>query len=194
MRQADTSRRRKIAFALTAAVVAALGLYLWSGFGERPAARAPIAAPSPQAMTSGREPLRPAVRPSSVPSPRQVREPSSQPRPTPAVFDFATITPSSATGESKDEERFRTNEWFKEEDLQHPERYFEVAARMRELNRPEERHDTLDFFIAYHDKLKRDLDAVGENQDKRQEILAAIERYDSAIARLRKVVDAEEAK
>jgi hypothetical protein len=87
--------------------------------------------------------------------------------------------------------RFLNGERFTEEDLHHPELYFELAEQMRELNRPEERRDTLEFFLAYREKLGRDLEVVGENEDKRQEILATIERYESAIARLRELVDAE---
>ena len=98
------------------------------------------------------------------------------------------------TAESKDEKRFVTNEWFTREDLQHPELYFELAEQMPELKRPEERRDTLDFFLAYREKLRHDLEVLGENRDKRQEILAAIERYEGAITRLRELVDAEGAK
>ena len=112
-------------------------------------------------------------------------------RPTPSVFDLATLAPAGETTESEDEERFRTNDRFTEEDLHHPERYFELAERMPELNRPEERRDTLDFFLAYREHLSRDLEVVGANPDKRQEILATIERYEGAIARLRELVDAD---
>jgi len=102
-------------------------------------------------------------------------------------------SPQSKRSEN-DEERFPTNDWFKQEDLLHPERYFEVAEHVPELNRPEERRDTLEFFLAYREKLQRDLEAVGDNSDKRQEILATIERYESAISRLRKLIEAEGAK
>jgi len=64
---------------------------------------------------------------------------------------------------------------------------------MPELNRPEERRDTLDFFLAYRDQLKRDLDAAGEDRHQREEIQATIERYDAAIACLRKLIDTQEA-
>lgn len=121
-------------------------------------------------------------------------ERSSAARPTPSVFDFATLTPAAEPGERKEEEQFVTNDRFTEEDLHHPERYFELAEHMPELNRPEERRDTLDFFLAYREKLERDLEVVGENRDKHQEILADIERYEGAIARLRALIDAEGAK
>ena len=110
---------------------------------------------------------------------------------TPPVFDLASIARSGETDERTQEERFRTNERFTPDDLQHPELYFSLAEHMPELNRPEERRDTLDFFHAYREKLGHDLEAVGENPGKRQPILAVIERYDSAITRLREVVDAE---
>jgi len=85
-------------------------------------------------------------------------------------------------------ERFPTKPWFTEEDLRHPERYFALAERMPELNRPEERHDTLEFFLAYRKKLAHDLERAGDT-DQRQEIMATIDRYDAAIARLRALID-----
>lgn len=111
------------------------------------------------------------------------------PRPTPSVFDFATLATPNETAEDTDDERFATNDWFTEDDLQHPERYFELAEQMPELNRPEERRDTLEFFLAYQDKLRRDLEAARGNPDRRREILAAIARYESASARLRALLD-----
>ena len=116
---------------------------------------------------------------------------SSRPVPTPSVFDLATLPRSSETEEGTTEKRFPTSEWFTEEDQRHPELYFELAERMPKLNRPAERRDTLAFFLAYREKLRRDLDVSGENQDKRQEILATIERYDGAIVRLRELIDSE---
>jgi hypothetical protein len=97
---------------------------------------------------------------------------------------------SGGTEKSADEERFVTDEWFTEGDLQHPELYFELAEEIEELNRPEERRDTLEFFLAYREKLRRDLE-FPQNRDRRQEALATIERYDAAIARLRELIDAE---
>ena len=87
-----------------------------------------------------------------------------------------------------DSERFATNEWFTHDDLQHPERYFEHATRIPELNRPEERRDTLDFFLAYREKLGRDLQDRAEDPEATRQILAAIARYDAAIARLRALI------
>ena len=88
-----------------------------------------------------------------------------------------------------EEERFRTNDLFTPDDLEHPERYFERAEQVPELKRPEERRDVLAYFLAYRDKLGRDLAAAGEDQNERQRIRVLIERYDAAIARLRRDSD-----
>jgi hypothetical protein len=90
------------------------------------------------------------------------------------------------------QKRFRTTEWFTEEDQRHPERYFELAERMPELNRAEERRDALQFFLAYREKLRGDLDTV-KDPDEQREILAAIGRYDDAIARLRELLETQTA-
>lgn len=193
MTQAGWSRSRTIQLALAAALVAALVLLRRTGTDQPPPERHPLAVPSPRPIGA-----------STVPSPRAAREPHAPPvvpptepastsRPTPRVFDFAAMTPPRRTAAREDEDRFETNDWFTEEDLHHPERYFELAERMPELNRPEERRDTLDFFLAYREKRRRDLEAGGESPDQRQEMLASIERYDAAIARLRAIIDAERA-
>src|SRR5713101_666068 len=105
MTQAGTSRGRKIAFALVAALVAAVGLYRWTGPNEPPASQPYVVASSPGAMGARREPVRVAVSPASRPSPRNAQkphsvpdaplpaEPSSGARPTPSGFDLATIAP-----------------------------------------------------------------------------------------------------
>jgi hypothetical protein len=191
------SRRRRVALALMAGVITAMGVYRWTATDELTRARQrPLVLPAQTAVFRN-EPVRPTVRPPSLPSPAgaraaspvdRVREPSSEAKPTPSVFDFAT-PPRVGETESAPEERFVTNEWFTEEHLRHPEIYFEVAEQMPELNRPEERRDTLEFFLAYRDKLQRDLAVAVEQGERRREILATIERYDNAIARLRKLMD-----
>jgi hypothetical protein len=200
------SRTRQIGLALIAALVVALGLYWRTGADTSPTARPPLAAPMPGAPTLERERVRPQARLSSVASPRNGQErvaarpspapsaASPQARPTPPVFDLATLPRSGEPAERTEEERFRTNQWFTDEDLQHPELYFKRAEQMPELNRPEERRDALDFFLAYREKLGRDLEAAGENRDERQRILATLARYDAAIARLRELVAGEAAK
>jgi hypothetical protein len=97
------------------------------------------------------------------------------------------MTPPAST--PREEDRFRTDDRFTEDDLRHPERYFDLAERVPELNRPEERRDVLAYFLAYREKLGRDLAAAGADEAKRAEILLVIERYDAAIARLRKLLD-----
>ena len=188
MTPAAASRARKIALAVAAGLLAALALYRWLGSREPPLpVRAGTSAPPPTAFETG-----PLGRPQPTPSPPVARPPDvATPRPRPSVFDFAMMTPPARTSAHKDEEQFPTTAWFTEEDLHHPERYFALAERMPELNRPEERHDTLEFFLAYRAKLARDLDAAGVRPDERQEILATVERYDSAIARLRTLIEGD---
>jgi hypothetical protein len=103
----------------------------------------------------------------------------------PAVFDLATVAHRAAPQPTSDGDRFRTNDRFTAEDLAHPERYFEAAARVPELQRDEERRDVLDYFLAYRAKLERDLGAAGSDAAERSAVLAVIGRYDAAIERLR---------
>jgi hypothetical protein len=98
---------------------------------------------------------------------------------------------SREADETIERHRSATTEWLTEENLRHPEIYFEHAEEIPELNRPEERRDTLDFFVAYREKLTRDLEIVGQTGDERNEILAAIGRYDDAIKRLRRLIGTE---
>jgi hypothetical protein len=102
----------------------------------------------------------------------------------PPVSDLASAH-HGAPEPSVDRDRFRTNDKFTAEDLAHPDRYFEAAERLPELRRDEERHDALEFFLAYRAQLERDLAVAGADADKRAAVLAVIERYDAAIARLR---------
>src|SRR5215475_12714248 len=153
MTQAAPLRRRTIAVAVAAALLAALLLFRWIRTDEPPATPARLAAPSPPIAG----PREGEQSPSPVMPPRDIREAiaptattvvtasASQARPTTEVFDFAAMTPPEPTNQGKREQQFRTTDWFTEEDLRHPERYFELAERMPELNRPEERRDTLAF-------------------------------------------------
>ncbi len=193
MAQRRTSRGRDITLVLVAVLLAALGLYRSTANNAPPLPSALLDARPPDTAGSAKESVRvPSYRlprgelPAAPAAPRPA-VPAPQARPAPPVFDLASIARAGAD-ESKQEQRFRTNDRFTEDDLQHPEIYFSVAERMAELNRPEERRDTLDFFLAYRDKLGHDLETAGPSPDKRQPILAAIERYDSAITRLRKLV------
>jgi hypothetical protein len=190
-------RTRRIALALAALLLAALAARHWIETRE-PSATPPTAPPLPAASRAPTDPVRPAARQPSASAPQRASpaaapptDPSSRPQPTRAVFDFASMTPPVDSGERRSEERFRTNQRFTAEDLRHPERYFEFAQQVPEMNRPEERRDTLAFFLAYREQLVRDLEDVGDNADQRQEIHATIERYDAAIARLRGLLDTE---
>jgi hypothetical protein len=118
---------------------------------------------------------------------------TTAPQPAPPVFDFARMTPATRPRETTGSERFATNDWFTAEDLAHPERYFATAEKIPELNRPEERRKTLAYFLAYRERLQRDLGAA-QQADKRREIGAVIERYDTAITRLRALIDDEAAR
>jgi hypothetical protein len=185
MTQSALLHGRRIALGLAAAVVVGLAVYRWTGTDAPPAARAPVAAASPSDTAVPRAAIGRAVRPSTTGEPS--RTPASQAAQ--RAFDFAAMTPAARTKPATDEDRFVTNEWFTEDDLRHPERYFEMAERIPELNRLEERRQTLDYFLAYREKLQRDLE--GTEPATRQELLATIARYDSAIARLRALIDAE---
>jgi hypothetical protein len=107
-------------------------------------------------------------------------------RATPAALDLAALprAAASAAPTGGDDDRFPTTPWFTREDRDHPERYFELAARMPELNRPQERRATLAYFRAYREKLDRDLAAAGDDPAARGAIAATVARYDAAIARL----------
>ena len=194
---AGTLRARTIVFALVAAVVVAFGVYRWTSNENRepPAPSTPLLTRSPSATVSRTEPPSTTAQPSpdaTSAGGRDRRAPSPETRPTPAVFDLGKLAASPQPQEREtDEERFSTNRWFTQDDRAHPERYFDLAERMPELNRPEERRDTLEYFLAYRAKLQRDLAAAGDDTDKRQEILATIERYETAISRLRKLIQGE---
>jgi len=194
MRHGRRSRPRIIALAFVAALLAAAAVYRSTALKGRGPLRA-VAAASPRASASFSDaptPTQSAAAQRDAPaSDLTEREPTRTPRA--AVFDFAHLTAPPRTAAIADEERFKTNERFTQDDLRHPERYFEFAERMPELNRPEERRDTLEYFVAYREKLGRDLDAAGADGAARQEILTVIERYDRAIARLRALIDEQPA-
>lgn len=97
------------------------------------------------------------------------------------------MTPPPAVP-SSDDDRFVANERFTQEDLQHPERYFEAAESRPELKRPEERRAVMEYFLAYRNKLERDLAGGQLSPEMREEVLATLERYDDAIERLRKLI------
>ena len=103
----------------------------------------------------------------------------------PPVFDLATLAQHGAPEPGIERDRFRTNDKFTVDDLAHPERYFEAAEHVPELQRDEERTDALEYFVAYRARLERDLRIAGTDARKRAEVLVVIERYDAAIARLR---------
>ena len=147
-------------------------------------------APSPPATAAD---VRPAdATPLATAAVARPSDRSPSPRPTPPVFDLAQIARApQAKPPVDDADRFPTTDRFTQEDRRHPERYFELAERMPELNRPEERRDTLEYFLAYRRTLQRDLDA-SRDAGERREILATIARYDAAITRLRGLIDRPE--
>jgi hypothetical protein len=200
---AGTPRGRNAVLALAAALVVVFGVARWRATEQAPVVpAAPLPTPLPsvnapeERATGTARPLSVVPSATSAPdvtttaAPRAEGSPSS--RPTPPVFDLGRLPRSqpSARG-ANDEDRFPTTDWFTQEDQRHPERYFELAARMPELNRPEERRHTLQYFEAYRAKLQRDLEAAREDTGARQDLLATAERYDRAISRLRKLIEGE---
>lgn len=185
---------RQIALVAAAVLVGALGV-VGSRGGPSPAgspirrteAVAPVDAPAPARPIEPARAAEPRVASSASPtaglSPSGVPSPAGGP-PSP-VFDLATLAGRGAAQPTVDRDRFRTNDNFTADDLAHPERYFEAAEHMPELRRDEERHDVLEYFLAYRAQLERDLRAAGRNAGKRAEVLAVIARYDAAIARMR---------
>jgi len=190
MRRRRSQRARRIGAVLAALVIVGLGLARWQG-GVSPAGSAirRVASVERDAPASPPEPARqPEHRASSSASPVGPSPSGARPVAVGAaapVFDLATLARNGAPEPSPDGDRFRTNEKFTADDLAHPERYFEAAEHLPELRRDEERHDVLEYFVAYRARLERDLVAAGGDGDKRAAVRAAIARYDAAIARLR---------
>src|ERR1043166_5508840 len=189
MRKDRSPRARKIASILAALLVIGLGLVRWKG--------APSVPGSPIRRVDPVDPPAPARSPESAPevehrvppSASRARAPSPSGMPSVAggaatpVFDLATLAhPAPEPGPEGD--RFRTDERFTADDLAHPERYFEAAEHLPELRRDEEQHDALEFCLAYRARLERDLGVAGADPNRRAAVLAVIERYDAAIARL----------
>jgi len=222
MMKSGTSGRRNLALGLLAALVVVLALSRWTGTGEPPVTPPAPAVPSPRATAARRDLLAEATHRPQPPSEQGGREaysaspaplPTEGPlqarptegllqarptpsgfEPTPSGFDHATSPRSDEAKKGpSDEERFPTTGWYTHEDPYHPELYFQLAEQMPELNRPEERRDTLAHFLATQEQLRSDLGGMGENEDGRQETVDAIMRYDNAIARLKALIDAEEA-
>ena len=191
----DRPRARPIALALAAALIAVLVVALWPPSDSAPAERRPARAPTPAVSARGSGGSQVSMPPPWLSVLHTPRQPPAPPPPAqkPRIVDLATITPSSPPAEDPDTERFRTTDSFTAEDLQHPELYFAMAEQMPELNRPEERRDTLAFFRAYRDQLSRDLESAGTDAGKRAEIVTVIDRYDRAIATLQNRIEAESA-
>ncbi len=92
-------------------------------------------------------------------------------------------------------ERIEPNEFLDDEDLRHPEIFFEMAKSVPEYNRLEERRDVLDFFERYQEQLKGDLKKqleAGASTEEILEIRTAIGRYDEAIKKMRDLVREQE--
>ena len=195
MRRRRSPRARKIALVAIASLVVALGLGRWTAgpsLTGSPIRRVDsVDHPATHPTDSGHEAER---RASSSPSPAPDLSPSAVPSvpagaaTAPPVFDLATLARREAPEPASDDDRFRTNDKFTADDLAHPERYFDAAERTPELQRTEERHDALEYFLAYRARLERDLAAAGGDADKRAAVVAVIARYDAAIARLQSAI------
>ena len=184
---------RRIAGILVALALVALGVMRWKigppagDSAIRHVEPVPTVAPAPPSppLPLAEHRASATASPASRPSPSAAPSPGGDATKGPPVFDLATVAHRAAPQPTSDDDRFRTNEGFTAEDLAHPERYFEAAARTPELQRNEERRDVLDYFLAYRAKLDRDLGAAGGDAAERSAVLAVIGRYDVAIARLR---------
>jgi len=193
MRRRRSPRARKMATILAVVLVVALGVVRSKGRptpAGSPSGRVEAVAfvdpPAPARPTeSAREAENRASSPAAGPSPSGVPSLSVGAATMPRVFDLATLARRGTPEPSLDGDRFRTNDKFTAEDLAHPGRYFEAAEHQPELRRDEERHDVLEFFVAYRAQLERDLGVAGRDAGKRAAVLAVIERYDAAIAQLR---------
>jgi hypothetical protein len=178
---------RKIAGVLVALALVTLGVMRWTSgppAGDSAIRRVePIATVAPLPLAEHRASA--TASPAPRPSPSTAPSPEGDSPTGPAVFDLATVAHQAAPQPTSDRDRFRTSDRFTAEDLAHPDRYFEGAARVPELQRDEERRDVLDYFLAYRAKLERDLDGAGRDAAERSAVLAVIGRYDAAIARLR---------
>lgn len=191
MAQRGEPGKRSVALAVATLLLLALMLSRWSR-SAGPGAPLHRNDAGPPLAPAGSPARRPAVAYPALPAfLREARRRTAMPPPRPPVVDLAALTPADRAAGGAEPERFATNEWFTAEDLQHPELYFEMAKQMPELNRPEERRDTLAFFLAYRDKLGRDLETAGDDPGKHTAILAVIDRYDRAISDLRERIAAE---
>lgn len=109
----------------------------------------------------------------------------------PPVVDFGT-TQFPTAPENAEPAPIQPNEYLDEEDLRHPEIYFEVAQHYPDMNNLSERRATLRFFQAYQEQLRRKADEqIGSGEDAKTvaETHAAVKRYDEAINQLRGLID-----
>lgn len=185
-----SGRFRGVLIALTAAILAVvLGTReqpstTESAVNLRPQSGANNATPTAGALTQPQSP------PGAQHRPKDSTASDTRPGDTrPGVFDLATL---GHPPQGEPEREPTTNERFTPDDLAHPERYFESAARVPELNRAEERSDVLRFFESYRDRLKRELSSTLE-AERRAEIEAVLARYENAIDRLRQGIAASAA-
>ena len=180
------ARRYGAALALTAAALVAF--FFWRSGEDRPRTDSTAPSPSPTRRADSTRAPTSAVAAEPTPAGPTLAGAAPAVSPTrPPSFDFAKMTPPARTPSSPDE-RFETSDKFTADDLAHPERYFERAERVPELNRAEERRDALAFFVTYREKLGRDLEAARDDPDRRSEIAATIVRYDTAIERMRGLI------
>ena len=117
--------------------------------------------------------------------------PESPPQDTPPpVFDFGTANLPRAP-ENPEPARIEPNEYLDEEDLRHPEIFFELAEQIPEYNTLETQLDVHRFFKQYRDQLDGDLAALirqGGDPETIAETRAAITRYDDAIEKMEDLI------
>jgi len=209
----ETGNRRRLLAALAASAVLLAGALWWiwgrtTDLAGREAAkeRARLAGEfrrdlrkNPIAKPEGRKPLRTAFRAWLAERGISYEQPgaAAAPKPDPAqvapgVVDFGKMQHEEVPAEP---ERIEPNEFLDEDDLRHPEIFFEMAKSIPEYSRLEERRDVLDFFQRYQAQLKGDLEKQtreGARPEVTSETRAAIGRYDEAIGKLRKLIEEQE--
>lgn len=108
----------------------------------------------------------------------------------PPVFDFGTAELPRADPNAP-LPRIEPNEFLDEEDLRHPEIFFEMAQHKPEYSRLEVRLDVHRFFTRYRRQLRGDLNRLherGGDPDEISAVRAAIGRYDDAIEKMEALI------
>ena len=212
-----TSRPALIAAAIALVLVLVGGAYLWrltrepprvEPLPEDPAARAALFQkylrenPLPT-DSSSRKPVREewqrwlAARGATGGEAPDAEAPSEEgladPNTPPPVVDLGTaVLPADEDGNSPP--RIEPNEFLDEEDLRHPEIFFEIAEMQPEYATLEVRLDVHRFFQDYRAQLTVDLQLLRQQNadpERIRELAAAVARYDDAIERMEVLIEGQ---